>query len=73
VDRIDFTAFLFAYDQINISESELQEAVCELSHTVGKYNLNISSKKTKAMAFAVIKPVGGKITVEGKIINKSGF
>jgi len=75
VDGVAFLTLLFANDRIIIAESEdkLQEAVYKLSQTVRKYNLNISSKKTKVMTFAGVEPLKAKITVDRKTLNKSAL
>jgi hypothetical protein len=52
------------------TSDKLQEAVCKLTQTVRKYNLNTSSKKTKVMEFARVEPVRAKFIVNGKAIEQ---
>jgi len=53
-DPVHFIALSCAVDWISVAEPKhkLQEAVYKFHQTVQKYNLNISSKKIKAMTFA---------------------
>jgi hypothetical protein len=74
VGGVDFSTLLLDDGQIIIAESEddLQEAVYKLSQTVRKYNLNISSKRTKVMAFATAEPVRAKIILNEKVMEQDG-
>lgn len=63
---------LFADDQIIFgkTENELQISVNRLNETSKKYNMRISSSKTKVMAFKGKYPVRCKIVVNDKIIEQ---
>jgi hypothetical protein len=63
---------LFADDQVVLADSEdnLQRAVYKLSNIVNKYNLKMSAKKTKVLAFVGINSLRAKIMINGKIIEQ---
>jgi len=55
---------------IYIHDIIIETSAYKLNQTVRKYNLNISSKKTKVTVFAGAEPVTAKIIVDGKIIEQ---
>jgi hypothetical protein len=63
---------LFADDQVVLADSEdnLQRAVYKLSTIANKYNLKMSAKKTKVLAFVGMNSLRAKIMINGKIIEK---
>lgn len=63
---------LFADDQVLISSSEndLQKATFQLSNILKNYNLNISTKKTKVLAFKGPDTLRAKIILDGKPIEQ---
>jgi hypothetical protein len=65
-------SMLFADDQVILQESEeeLQRAMYQLSKISAKYNMKVSTSKTKVMAFWGKYPRRSKIVVENKIVEQ---
>jgi hypothetical protein len=66
---------LFADDQVIISclEDELQKSTHKLNKLINKYGMNISTEKTKTMAFCGPEPIRSKIVIDNKIIQVNVF
>jgi hypothetical protein len=75
IDDISLNTLLFADDQVVLADSEdnLQRAVYKLSNTANKYNLKMSAKKTKVLAFVGMNSVRAKIMIDGKIIEQVNY
>jgi hypothetical protein len=63
---------LFADDQVIMAETEdeLQRAVYNLAITAQRYNMKISTEKTRVMAFRGKDPVRSKIVINERIIEQ---
>lgn len=63
---------LFADDQVIVAENEndLQRSVYSLEKVMAKYDMTISSKKTKTIAFKGKDPIRSKIVINGKIVEQ---
>ena len=70
--RQEISTVLFADDQAVLAETEddLQRSMYNLTKTSEKYDMRISSEKTKTMAFKGKEPVRSKIVINGKIIEQ---
>lgn len=72
IDNVNFTALLFADDQVIVSrnENDLQIAIIKLNEVASKYNMIISTDKTKVMAFLGSYPIRTKIVLNNKTIEQ---
>jgi transcription initiation factor TFIIIB Brf1 subunit/transcription initiation factor TFIIB len=66
------STLLFADDQVIIADTEdnLQKAAHKLNQITTERGLTISVQKTKSMAFKGRDPVGTKIVIDNKIMEK---
>jgi predicted DNA-binding protein YlxM (UPF0122 family) len=71
-DDISLNTILFTDDQVVLADSEdnLQRAVYKLSNIANKYNLKMSAKKTKVLAFVGMNSLRAKIMINGQIIEQ---
>lgn len=72
IGNTSLDTLLFADDQVLISSSEndAQRALFNLSNISRNFNLNISTKKTKVLAFRGAETIRAKIVLEGKTIEQ---
>jgi retron-type reverse transcriptase len=63
IDNISLNTLLFADDQVVLADSKdnLQRAVYKLSTISNKYNLKMSAKKTKVLAFVGMNSLRAKL------------